>query len=83
MGIWSSVYLPSRWKDRRVLGGHKSVKVRGIFQKLRISGHFRICTEARVEPKPQIKSTVCRVKDCQSNLGEWGGNLLKGIKTQR
>lgn len=64
-------------KDQRVLGGHRYVKVHGIFFfKLKISEHFRICSKARIESEPQIKPTVCRMKDCQSNLEERGGNLL-------
>lgn len=39
-------------KDRRVLSDHKCIKVHGIFQKLKVLGHFRICIETKVESEP-------------------------------
>lgn len=39
-------------KDRRVLSDHKCIKVHGIFQKLKVLGHFRICIEIKVESEP-------------------------------
>lgn len=39
-------------KDQRVLSDHKCIKVHGIFQKLKVLGHFRICIETKVESEP-------------------------------
>lgn len=39
-------------KNWRVLSDHKCIKVRGIFQKLKVLGHFRICIETKVESEP-------------------------------
>lgn len=52
VGTWLSVLPTFNEKDRRVLSGHKYIKVHDIFQKLKILGHFNICIETKAESEP-------------------------------
>lgn len=62
-------------KELRVSGGHKCINVLVFFfffQKLKILGHFSICTKARVDSEPQTEPTAWEMRDCQSNLEDGG-----------